>query len=132
GVESTDLTPADFVDVVKETKRAMGESLDQIISEGNDILRDKLKDLDVGEVSVSAPKNLGTVFDKPDNYGTILVCRVQGGGRDMTVAIGIGFIRVKNRLIFMYLYEEYKNEDSILRLKRSLEAWTDATLAANK
>ena len=131
-VENTPVTEADFKQLVEETKKSMGESLEQIVSESNDVLREKLKNLNVGEVTVSAPKSLGTIFEKTDSYGSILLCRVQGGGQDVTMAVGIGFVRARERLLFTYLYEPYTGDDSIVHLRGALEAWTDALLAANK
>jgi len=40
-------------------------------------------------------------------------------------------MRVKERLIFVYLYAEYKDEESIVWLRRTTEAWCDEILKLN-
>ena len=53
-------------------------------------------------------------------------------GANMKMCMGCALMRVKNRLLFVYLYSEYKDEDTIKLLRKATEDWADAILKANK
>jgi len=52
--------------------------------------------------------------------------------RSVTMIIGTAFVRVKQRLIFVYLYRRYESPDTATLIRKELETWADAILAKNK
>ena len=45
--------------------------------------------------------------------------------------MGIAVLRVKERLIFAYLYRKYESAETVTLLRGQLERWADAILLAN-
>jgi hypothetical protein len=56
---------------------------------------------------------------------------IQLGGRTTKTGMGGALVRVKQRLLFVYFYTEYKNEETVTWLRKATEDWVDAILEAN-
>jgi hypothetical protein len=65
-------------------------------------------------VTLDKPRMLGTFFSKPDAcaFGSIMAGNVNGGATKQFV-MGVSFIRVKDRLLYLYLYNAYRDENSV-------------------
>ena len=48
------------------------------------------------------------------------------------VAMSMIVIRIQQRMLFLYVFDEYKDESSVQWVRATGEHWTDATLQANK
>ena len=81
-----------------------------------------------GQIS---PVQLGRLFSKRDAYGIGMIMPLSMGGINMKMGMGIALMRVKQRLLFVYLYAEYKNEDTVKWLRKTTDDWADAILKAN-
>ena len=92
----------------------------------------RLKSLGAGSVEIGRPEMLGGLFRKPDAASVAMLLAYKQGDRTVTMAGGIGFIRIRQRLIFAYLFRRYESPDTVNWLRKNLEPWVDAILAKNK
>jgi hypothetical protein len=74
---------------------------------------------------------LGGLFRKSNAAGFGMLSAMRQDDRSDTVATGIAVMRVKQRLVFAYLYHKYESSDTVSWLSKNLEVWCDAILAAN-
>jgi hypothetical protein len=48
------------------------------------------------------------------------------------MACGFAVLRVKERVLFAYLYHNYESPDTVRSLRKDTETWADLILAKNK
>ncbi len=133
---------AEFVNVNDELFKQIRQSLSQQfegnleanVKKGEGEVNQKEKAITgkEGDVKIDKPTQLGRFFTKPnaDAYGMILP--VSENGITLQRAMSLAIIKVNNRVLFTYLYIDYKDEDTIKQLRATVEQWTDAILGANK
>lgn len=132
---------AEFADVTPEIFKQINDSLaTQFGGDGSGTLKTqqdeldrKLKDLGAtSTVTLEKPLLLGSLFNKPDavSYGEVMPVTVNGVTTKMVMAVNV--IRVHQRVLFFYLFIDFKNEDSVKWVSATGEKWADAILAANK
>jgi hypothetical protein len=125
--EYADCTPEIFDQVVS----SMG-SFDMTKVDVQQELDARLKALGSKPIELGRPEMLGGIFRKPDAAGFAMLLAVKQDNSTSTMAGGIGLVRVKQRVIFLYLYNKYESPDTISWLHKNLEAWCDAILAKNR
>lgn len=130
--EYVDLTADAFGEVIKGIESSIGGSGDIDVAAFGDELNAKLKTMGSTGVEIGKPQNLGTLFRKPDAFGLATVTAYQDGDGKVTMVSGSAFLRVKQRLFFLYLFREYKSADSVSWVRKNLEVWSDETMAKNK
>ncbi len=105
--EYADCTPQDF----EEIRKNIEPSMRKLGSEGAGSLQDemnlRLRSLDVGKIEVGRPEMLGHLFAKTDAFGFAMLVAIKQADRSVTMAVGVGIIRVKQRALFVYLYRNY-------------------------
>ncbi len=131
--EDADFEASDFNAVVDTLKTQFGDIVSSTRSDVEDEFNNRMKALHLDEATVSLgkPIQLGCTFSKPDGYGFGLIVPVTRGSATMNMAMGGAVMRARKRLLFVYLYAEYKNEETIKWLRVTSEAWVDAILGAN-
>jgi hypothetical protein len=92
----------------------------------------RLKSLDAKSIEMGRPKLLGVVFQKPDAYGTVMLMAYKSDGVTVTMASGLAALRVRQRLVFAYLFRNYESPETVKWLGKSLETWGDSILTRNK
>ena len=129
-----DLSAKDYKDVADQLEQQFGAVLDTAIKEGEDEINRRLKaqNLDDDKISLDQPVQLGGFFSKPDAYGTGIIMQVTTNGNTNKVVAGIIFLRVKNRMLFAYLYSVYKDQDTVKWVRKATADWADAILKANE
>ena len=130
--EYMDCGASDFKEVTDGLKEAFGDVMSSSMKEAEDEIKRRMKSLDLDEVSLGKPIQLGCLFSKQDAYGFAMVVPVAMGGQNMKMACGAVLMRVKQRLLFVYLYAEYKNDETIKWIRKATEDWADAILKANR
>ncbi|HEX8286467.1 MAG TPA: hypothetical protein VF556_00630 [Pyrinomonadaceae bacterium] len=72
-------------------------------------------------VFIDKPQNLGEIVKERNSYGSVVLSQVKtkiGETEQVrTLLMGISAIRVREKVIFIYTYKEYKNEQDIIDLK---------------
>ena len=131
--EYMDCGESDFKEVTDGAKEQFGNVMISSMKEVEEEFNRRMKSLDLEEATVSLgkPIQLGCLFSKPDAYGFGMVVPVEMGGQKSTMVGGAALVRIKQRLLFVYLYAEYKNEETIKWIRRETEAWANAILKAN-
>jgi hypothetical protein len=132
--EFMDCGANDFKEVINGAKEAMGDVSSTSVKDTEEEFNRRMKALDIpnARVSIGKPLMLGTLFSKPDEYGFGMITEYAMSGNNVKVVAGCAMLRVKNRLLFAYLYAEYKDEDTIKWIRKTTEEWSDAILKANK
>ncbi len=75
---------------------------------------------------------LGGVFEKTDAAGFAMLLALKQGDRNVTMASGVAMLRVKQRLLFAYLFRKYESPETVSLVRKDLESWADAILAGNR
>ncbi len=131
--EYSDVEASDFKELTDQASQEIGSVVSSSFSETEDEFNRRLKDLNVNAtVSLGKPVQLGALFSKTDAFGFGLITQVTVGASSSDMAMAAAIVRVKKRVIFAYLYAEYKNDDTVKWLRKSSEDWADAILKANQ
>lgn len=122
-------------DDFKEFSEEIGRQFGAVISSSKDEIEEDLnrrtQALDLGSVKMRKPLQLGCFFSKHDAIAFGLIQRYSMAGKSANLGTGVAFVRVKHRLLFLYLYAEYKNKGTIKWLQRTTEDWADAIHRSN-
>ncbi len=130
--EYSDVSVSDFKEMIDGASQELGASMSSYFSSTEDEFNRRLKDLNVdATVSLGKPVQLGALFSKTDAFGFGLITQVTVGATSANMAMAAAIVRVKQRVIFAYLYAEYKNDDTVKWLRKACEDWADAILKAN-
>jgi len=132
--EFAEIDPATFKIVADSLAKEFGTNLEADLKSGQDELNRNLKELNSNSVSVTVdkPLPLGLLFSKPNVAAFALIETVASKGPDTKVAAAIIVLRVQNRVLFLYLYNTYKDESTVQWLHKTSEDWADAILKANE
>ncbi len=132
--EYKDCGANDFKEFVVSLKKTLGDVVEPATKDAEEEFNRRMKSLDLADahVSIEKPILLGPLFSNPSAYSFGMVTKYSGGGVDVKMAVAATLLRVKNRLLFIYLYDEYKNNDTIMWLRRTAEEWSDGILKENK
>ncbi len=129
--EYSDVTPQAFEEVLKGMETSMGK-FDSNVGDLQQEMNLRLKSLGVKPIEIGHPEMLGGIFRKSDAGGfAMLVAVKQADDRSATMAGGMAVLRVRQRLIFAYLYRKYESPETISWVHKTLEAWCDGILAKN-
>ncbi|MEI7768133.1 MAG: hypothetical protein WCJ97_11930 [Phycisphaerae bacterium] len=129
--EFVNCTPADFQKIAADIAAGPGKELDKGINLAQEELTRRMKDLNLDAIELGKPVPLGTLYSKPDALGAGMVVLVKSGKQNIKVAMALSFIRVKQRLLLVYLYTDYQDVNSIKWLSETSERWATAILEAN-
>ena len=129
--EYLDFRPQDFDELVAEFEKTVDSELESSFSEVEDILNERMASLEMESFELGKPQPLGKLFQKENAYASGMVSSVKQGDLDVKIVMGMLVLRVKERMLFVYLYDDY-DEESVNWIGETLEAWADAILAANQ
>lgn len=130
--EYQDCAISDFKELVDYLKGSFNNDIDSIIEESEAEFNNRLKSMDLSKISIDKPVDLGTLFSKPDIHCIGMLSTYSDGTKSWTLVIATTFIRVRERLLFVYVFNSYENEQTIVLTRTLAEEWADAILAANK
>lgn len=132
--EYMDCGASDFKEVTEGAKESFGEVLSSSFEEAENEFNQRMKALDLDEATVQLgdPIQLGCLFSKKDAYAFGMIIPVKTGEETIQMSMSCVLMRVKNRLLFLYLYAEYKNEETVKWLRKTSESWVDSVLTSNK
>lgn len=130
--ENLDISPAQFQEVVSGIKEGMkGELFKGATDKVNEELGRKLKDAKQGSTVLGKPITLGTLFESKDVYSFAMVMPVSNTSGTSNVGMVGVLLRIKEHLVFVYLYKEYTDENTIISLKKIAEKWSHQIQEAN-
>jgi len=125
-----DITTEDFNDLKKEVVGLLKKDLSDIIESANEVLQER-KD-EVGDVNINEPKALGCIYDIKNAYGSLMSINAKTETTKAKLICSLNFIRIKKRLIYIYVYCNFDNINKINWIKDFSESWAKAILDANK
>jgi len=130
--EFAEVSPAIFKQVSDGMGDQFGAKLDATIEDQQKEIDLKLKALgNQSKVTIEKPAMLRTLFSKTDAIGYGAVMPTSIDGKTITVAMCTTVLRVRQRLLFLYTYARYTDEESVKSLGRISEQWSGAILKAN-
>lgn len=132
--ESIELSESDFTAVIDGAAKQLGTSLDAARKEAEDEFSRKAQNVapNLSKVDLGEPYSLGVLFSKPETFGYGMIMPVTVNGNTTKMIASIIIMRIKGKLIFVYLYADYKNEETITWMHQITEKWSDAIQDANK
>jgi len=132
--KNTEMTAAGFEKVVLTIKQQFADSsaLNQTVQATSEEISRKLKQLDPSkDVSIDKPTPLGTLFETSNAYAFALLQGVSSGGATIRAINASLLLRVRDRLIFAYIYGNGDDEKSLKWIEKMTQQWADEILTAN-
>jgi hypothetical protein len=132
-VEFTDVSADSFHQFVDAVGQQYGAVIPGALKDEQEDIDHKLKMLGSGStITIDKPLQLGRLYGKQDaaGFGMIVPVNVNGAPKKVTVVSAL--IRVHDRVLFLYTYSPYTDEDSVKWASSTSEKWADAVLASNK
>jgi hypothetical protein len=130
--KDVDITTAIFEQVAAWAKQHMGDAsqLNNTVQAGAEEAINKRKALQNSkDISIGKPTPLGTIFQTTDTYGFLMTVPVSSGGATVRMVAASILIRVRNRLVFAYVYGS--DEESSKWIPATAEEWSRQILGAN-
>jgi len=136
-VKTEEMSEAEFSRLVARIEPAFSQMLD--INSPNmksavRNLRDGLSSVagqDV-QVDLEQPQNLGFFEKTKDVYSAMLLMVLKGPGGKLPLLAGLSFLRVNNRLLFVYTYRKFTSEKDAEVLRDFTREWVRRIIAANR
>lgn len=131
--KNTDITTANFEQVVASTKQQIGDASqpNSTAHASAEEVINKLKAVqNLKDISIEKPIPLGRILQTTDVYGFLMIQPVSSGGTTVRTLGASILIRVRNRLIFAYVYGS-DDESSLKWIRATAEEWSHEILAAN-
>ena len=87
------------------------------------------------QVELSQPVNLGEFDTRPNIYSVMLFLtfktQTSEGERVVPIVAGLSYVRVKQRMIYVYTYRRYESTTDVETLRDFTKQWIGQILAAN-
>jgi hypothetical protein len=128
--ENLDCKPKDFKEVIAsigDVSNIITSSTDGVLKEVND----KLSSMNIQEIQLNDPKNLGVIFSKEDAIASGMIYKVRQGESVKTYIASILLMRIKERLVYVYLYKVYLNKTTVKAIVSLTDKYATSLLAAN-
>jgi hypothetical protein len=130
--EFSDVSASDFKDLVDSASNQIGAVIDSTYKESEAAFNQRMKALNQNtQETLGKPVMLGTFFYKPDAYSFGMLAPVTVNGTTIKMVVGTVLLRARNRVLFAYFYEIYKDDQTPAQVRAVSEQWADAILAAN-
>ncbi len=132
--KNTEVTSATFEKVVLGIKQQFADSsaLNQTVKTTSEEISSKLKQLDPSkDLSIDKPTPLGALFQTSDSYAFAMLVPVSSGGVTVREINATVLMRVRDRLIFAYIYGSGDDEKSLIWIEKTAGQWASDILTAN-
>lgn len=133
--EDRPLGAADFKELVGAIREQQDAGWEEVRDKMNTMLSDAAKESkDFPQMEIGKPIPLGTFLNKENAYGFAMLMSLNEGGRrkPITMVCGACFIRVKERLLFTYVYGKHEGKQSVEWVRRISQDWVGRILQANR
>ena len=132
--EDTNVSEYMFEQIVELASVRIKEMMVSSLEEAAEELNRRMEAMNIDDLKTSfgQPIHLGRLFssDRAFGYGTIIPVSV--GNRTTNRCVGATLLLVKQRMLFVYLYTDYQNEESVNWIRSVGEKWVNAIIAANR
>jgi hypothetical protein len=140
-MRAANISPADFASLVSAFRSSFGQVLDPEGPQMKSILKNVENGLngltdEKTTVGLSQPVNLGEFENQPNAFGMLILMtmKFQTGDRQVEAPLvcAASFVRVKQRVLFVYTYRRYKSAEDREAVRRFTKQWLGQILAANR
>jgi len=127
-----------------ETVTLLRKTSPQILDVNGPTMKGAVKQLDKGlsdfnkqetQIDFNQPVNLGEFDSRPNVYSVMLVMsfttKIGENEKRFPLLAGVSLVRIKERLVFVYTYRQYKSVTDVEVLRDFTKKWVDQILAAN-
>jgi hypothetical protein len=132
--ESEDTSPDDFKAASDAFSAPLGYPAGSIHQETEAELNQRLQKLGLDKTGVKLQGliSLGCFISQPDAMviGSLTPANMESA--TVAGAMSMIILNVHKRLVFAYLYSEYKDRNTVIGMRKASIDWTQAILAANK
>ena len=129
-MENLDCKPKNFKEVISsigDVSTIISSSRDGVLKEVND----KLNSMNIQDIQLNDQKSLGVIFSKEDAIASGMIYKVQQGESVKTYLCSMLFTRLKERLIFVYIYKIYSNQTTVKEIVSLTDNYATSLLTAN-
>lgn len=138
--EFTEIDESGFTAIVDSASKSFNSTLDSYAKENQEKFDRRIKSLDLDNLKITfdKPVSLGSLFSNQSSagFGTILQVSAVGTSSQKELSskkvLSVCFVRVKNRVLFTYVFADYKDIETVKWLRKTSEEWAAAILSANK
>jgi hypothetical protein len=141
--ESRSISQGDFKLIIDSVSKQFDTTVSAYAKENEENFNRKVQSLglDNPKITFTQPVSLGCIFSTPDSagFGTILQVQASASGASkpeaestITKALSVLYVRARNRVLFAYIFADYRNKDTILWLRKASEDWANEILDSNK
>jgi hypothetical protein len=131
--ESMNISESGFRTIIGDVAKKFDTTVESYAKENEEEFNRRLKSLDIDnpKIAFEKPISLGFLFDEPNAaaFGTVL--QASAGSASTKKALSVIYMRVKDRVLFAYFFMDYKDQGTLLELRKTSEAWARAILKAN-
>ena len=128
--ENIDCKTTDFKEVtssITDIPSIISSSKGEMVEQVNQ----RLKALDIPGIQLNDPKNLGLLYTKEDAIAAGMIYKVQQGNSVTAYICSTLLIRLRERLLFVYIYKIYQNQTSLKEIISLTDSYASAMLTAN-
>ena len=131
--EFADVSADDFKQIADGAGKQLGAAIDSSVKEGETEFNRRMKsmNLDSLQATLDKPVQLGRLFARGDAFGFGMIMSVTMNGKTTKMVAGINLLRVRNRVLFAYVYSVYKDESTVEWMRNTSQDWADSILRAN-
>ena len=137
--ESSNITEEGFKQIVESVSKNFDATVSAYAKDNEDRFNRRLQELnlDNAKISFAEPVSLGCLFSTPDSaaFGTIMHISASSAGTPqsgLTKIISVLYIRAANRVLFAYIYADFKDKSTVLWLRKANEGWANQIVTSNK
>jgi hypothetical protein len=130
--DATLFDAAEFHNVLRNIPQPFGPLLTSTPAVRRADFQRRVREFDSTPIPPGRIRALGAFFSKPNAAGFGLVRQLAVEGKSMRQAQGNLYLCVHGKLLYGFIYTEYKGAETIDWLPKVLEQWADAILAANQ
>jgi hypothetical protein len=131
--EFSDIDSSDFSTLVNTLGNQMGSIVNADFEESEAQFNRRMKTLKLNEkLSLGKPVMLGLLFTQKNAVGFGMITPVTINGVTKKMVMATILLRVRQRLLFAYVFAQYKDEQTADWTRKTAEQWTDAILVSNQ
>lgn len=127
--EFYELTTDDFAYLVRDAENSLGS--ESVMRDARAKVAEQLKTLGLEDIKIDHPVPFGVLFSIQNAWAFGMIVPVRYGTETLMMGSSSCLLRVKNRLLFAYVYSEYKGEETMEWLSATTENWARSILKEN-
>ncbi|MEI6821960.1 MAG: hypothetical protein WCL51_08480 [Bacteroidota bacterium] len=125
----SDCSDTNFIEVKAEALQLLKDDTIQLLDDANSFLKEIIDEKE--DVKLNHLKNLGIIYDTKESCGMLMSFVVKNGNKSTKKLCSVNYLRLNNRLIYVYVYATFTDIAQVKWIKETSESWAKAILGAN-